>query len=201
MNNQNGQSLIELIVAVAIFGAASASLAFFILDSYSAGRLAKEITAADFLAQEGLEAARAIRDNNFSDLASGNHGLQISANRWVFQGTAEDISSELTAGTRQIIVEDISADTKKITSSVNWQFSPGRNEQTQLATYLTNWQRVPGCQGACVSCASFTNRGSCNNQSGCSWNNSLRQCQGACLSCDNFSGKKSCEKQAGCVWQ
>lgn len=141
MSNR-GQSLIELLVAVAIFGIASASLAFFILDSYSAGRLAKETTLADFLAQEGLEAVRSIRDNNFGDLTPGNHGLQILANRWVFQGTAEDIGADLTSGVRQITIENISADTKRITSSVNWQFGPNRPGQVQLATYLTNWRQA-----------------------------------------------------------
>lgn len=139
---QEGQSLIELIISMGIFVAVVSCLIFFILDSYISGRLALEITQANFLAEEGLEATQSIRDNNWQDLIAGNHGLVISSGHWVFQGTSEDISTQLNQGVRQILVEDIDANRKKITSQVSWQFSQGRTQEVRLATYLTNWQRV-----------------------------------------------------------
>jgi len=139
-NGVKGQSLIELIIAIGIFVFVISALVFLVLDSYISGRLAAEITKADFLAQEGLEAARSIRDNNWSDLTSGAHGLVISEGHWIFQGASEDISDQLNNGSR-IIEIDMDQNRKKVTSRVNWQFSQ-RTEEVSLVSYLTNWQII-----------------------------------------------------------
>lgn len=123
MNYERGQSLIELLVAIAVFVIVVGSLSFLILDSYVSGRLAQEMTIADYLAEEGLEAVQSIRDNNWLNFNTGEHGLAISGNNWVFQGNQEDISSQLRGGVRKIIIEDIGLDRKKVTSEVTWQFS------------------------------------------------------------------------------
>lgn len=136
-----GQSLIELIIAIGIFLIAIVGLVFLVLDSYISGRLASEITVANFLAEEGLEATRAIRDNAWNDLVPGNSGLVISGNNWVFQGTSEDINDQLRGGTRTIEVEDVSFDRKKVTSRVAWKFTEERIQEVKLITYLTNWQK------------------------------------------------------------
>ena len=136
-----GQSLIELIIAIGIFVFVTSALVFLILDSYISGRLATEITKADFLAQEGLEAVRSIRDNSWSDLTSGYHGLAISGGHWVFQGNSEDISDQLNNGSRMIEIENIDQYRKKVISRINWQFSQ-RMEEVSLVSYLTNWQII-----------------------------------------------------------
>lgn len=143
---EKGQSLLELILAMGIFVTVIAGLSFFVLDSYITGRLSYEISKADFLAQEGLEAARSIRDNNFNDLVAGSHGLTITLGRWTFQGTQEDVSSQLTQGIRQIQIENIDSDTRRVTSSVAWLFSEGRNQEVELVSYLTNWQKTSGVE-------------------------------------------------------
>jgi Tfp pilus assembly protein PilV len=136
-----GQSLVELILAIGIFVFVILSLVFLILDSYLSGRLALEINKANFLAQEGLEAVRSIRDNSWSDLISGSHGLAISGGHWIFQGNSEDISDQLNGGSRIIEIEDIDKYRKKVTSRINWQFQ-GRAEEVKLESYLTNWQII-----------------------------------------------------------
>lgn len=141
MDYKKGQSLIELLVAIGIFVIAVSSLAFLILDSFVSGRLASEITKANFLAEEGMEATKSIRDNSWNGLISGSHGLTISGNNWVFQGTSEDISDQLKGGTRAIKIEDIGLDRKKVTSQVTWQFTQARPQEIRLVTYLTNWAK------------------------------------------------------------
>lgn len=143
MNNQSGQSLIELLIAMAIFTMAVTGLSFLVIDSYASGRLAQEITAANFLAEEGLEAARSIRDHNWNGLAPGSYGLATSTeNTWIFQGSSEDLSSQLKDGaTRVITVEDLGSDRKKIVSTVFWKFSEDRPQEVSLVTYLTNWAK------------------------------------------------------------
>jgi len=137
-----GQSLIELIIAVALFAIVILGLFLLIFDSYNASHLALEITKADFLAEEGLEAARSIRDNNFLDLSAGSHGLVVSSGHWIFQGTNENLSSELNGGIRSILIEDVGTDRKKISSTVSWDFTENRPEEIKLISYLTNWQKV-----------------------------------------------------------
>jgi type II secretory pathway pseudopilin PulG len=146
MNNMNyklemGQTIIELLISVAIFVVVASGFSFFILDSYSSGRLAKEAIIGNFLAEEGLEAVRSIRDNSWDDLTNGEHGLALSGSNWIFSGSQENISGQLGNGTRKIIVEDAGSDRKKVTSQINWQFALGRPEEIRLVTYLTNWQK------------------------------------------------------------
>jgi hypothetical protein len=137
-----GQSVLELLIVIGIFVILVSGMAFFVLDSYAAGRLSREMTIANFLTEEGMEAVRSIRDNAWSNIVSGNHGLVLSGNHWVFQGTEENISLKLKNGTRKIIIEDIDSDRKKITSIVSWQFTETRPEELKLVSYLTNWQKT-----------------------------------------------------------
>jgi len=202
IRNQYGQSLVELLVAIGIFVIAVSSLAFFILDGYISGRLAEEITKANFLAEEGMEAVRSIRDNSWDGLTTGSHGLTISGNNWIFQGIQEDVGTQLKEGVRKIIVEDIDPDRKKVTSQINWQFTPARPQEIRLITYLTNWQKAPAayCSGICTPCSDFLDKRSCNSQQGCSWSGRFKICTGTCTSCDTFLDQTSCQTQSGCTW-
>jgi len=137
-----GQTLVELLIAMGIFVIIVSGFAFFVLDSYVSGHLAQEITIANFLSQEGIEATKSIRDHSWNNLASGSHGLIISGNTWVFQGIQEDLSSQLKGGIREIIVEDIDSDRKKVTSRVIWEFLPSRTQTSSMVTYFTNWEKT-----------------------------------------------------------
>jgi type II secretory pathway pseudopilin PulG len=141
-NKMKGQSLLELIVAIGIF--LILILVFFplFLDSFNSSRLSQEFLVANFLAQEGLEATRSLRDNNWQNLTSGNHGLSVSDGHFVFYGEEGDVSDQLREGKRQIQIEDIDNYRKRVTSTVSWQFSQGRREKVELVSYFTNWQKV-----------------------------------------------------------
>lgn len=88
-----------------------------------------------FLAQEGLEAARDIRDQNFSNLSNGTYGISVT-------GTASFLgSSDITDGiyTRTVTVSDVSTGIKKINSQVSWSgFS--RSQSVSLNTYLSHFK-------------------------------------------------------------
>ena len=141
MKKELGQSIIELLIAMGVFVIGVSVIVFLILDVYVADRSGRERMVATFLAKEGLEAARAIRDNDWYDLSVGNHGIAVSGNNWVFQDTpeAKDISDQLEGGIREIIVEEIDSARRKVTSRVNWDFSPLRSTQVELVSYLTRW--------------------------------------------------------------
>lgn len=193
-----GQSLIELILVMGIFVTVVAGLAFFVFDSFFTSRLSYDLITADFLAEEGIEAARSIRDSNFSNLTAGNHGLTISGGHWIFQGSEENLSSQLNGGKRVILIENdpVDPNIKKITSKINWQLIGGRPEEVKIDTYLTNWRAY--CSGTCTPCGSFRDRQSCQQQGGCRWQGN--RCQGTCTSCDSFLNQNSCQAQTGCQW-
>jgi len=197
-NLEHGQSLIELIIAIALFATVLLGLSLFIFDSYNASRLALDMTKADFLAEEGLEAAKSIRDNKFSDLSTGSHGLVISNGHWIFQDSEENLSSQLNGGKRVIEIEDDTLDQniKKITSIITWKFTENRSEEVKLITYLTNWRAY--CGESCTSCDSFGDPQSCQIQGGCRWQGN--RCRGNCTACNTFLNQNSCQAQAGCQW-
>lgn len=196
-----GQSLVELMVVMGIFIAFFTGLIFFVFDSFFIGRLSYDLVKANFLAEEGMEAVRSIRDNNFSHLLAGNHGLAISGGHWIFQGVEEGLNSQLNNGKRVILIEDIDSSRKKITSTVDWGFAGNRPEEVKLISYLTNWQKLSTyCTGTCTLCSSFTKQGACQNQTGCSWNKTNKLCTGNCTPCASFLDKNSCNKQVGCQW-
>lgn len=135
-----GQSLIELLIAMGVFVLAVSAITFLILDAYIADRAGHERTKASFLAEEGLEAAKSIRDNDWDDLTVGDHGLTISGSSWAFQGTEEDLSDQLKEGERKITIEGVDSNRKKVTSQVAWELTETRLQDVSLVTYLTDWR-------------------------------------------------------------
>ena len=137
--SSNGQSLLELMVAIGIFVLAVSAIMTLVFNVFISDKLGGDRMIAVFLAEEGLEAARAIRDDNWDNLTVGSHGLAFSGGNWAFQGTEDDVSNSLNQGTRAIDIEDINSNTKKITSQVNWLFSEERPQAISLVTRFVDW--------------------------------------------------------------
>lgn len=199
-----GQSLIEILVALAIFILIISVIFVLVSSSFLNNRQGQETLQALFLAQEGLEAVRSIRDNNWTDFVDGNYGLVIIADQWMLNGIEEDVSSQLNQGKRQIIIVDNGFDRKLITARISWEILPGRGNQVELFTVLTNWRKIssqPGtgtCQGKAVKCQDISEQLLCENQDGCLW--SLAYCDGHCQSCPSLL-LGLCLDQQGCYLQ
>lgn len=150
--NVSGISIIEFIISVAIFSIIASVITVLVLQGFSINRLGNEETKSSFLAQEGIEATTSIRNQSFSNLANGNYGVSRTAGYWQFLGTSDLIDNKYTRvvtvadGLRDIdnnLVEsggNIDVNTKKIISTVSWNFTPSRQNQTAYTVYLTNWQ-------------------------------------------------------------
>lgn len=95
------------------------------------------LSKAQFVANEGLEASRNIRDAAFANLTDGNHGLAIAGGNWTFSGTTDTVD----IFTRQVNISTIDANTKEVKVTLTWtpQFS-AVSTLTQTMR-LTNWQR------------------------------------------------------------
>jgi len=150
--NKFGFSLIEIIIAIAIFSIIIAGGLTGFIPILNQNRQSNEIIQANRLAEEGLEAVRSIRNRDFNLLSAGNKGVGISSNLWNFNGTSD------TAGkfTRQISITAANRDTNGILvatggttdpdtwlikSLVTWNYSVGQTKQFSLDTILTNWRK------------------------------------------------------------
>lgn len=146
----SGQSVVELIVAVAIFAMIAATSVTAILSSFSTTRLAQEETQASLLAVEGLEAVGSIRNQDWANLSNGNYGLSKSGNTWSLLGTSDTTGKYnrvvVVAEVRRDANRDISltgavdSETKQIAATVTWNFTPTRQNMVEMVSYLTNWQ-------------------------------------------------------------
>lgn len=155
MTQKIGFSVIEVILAAALFVILSVGAIVAVTQGGLSNRLGEEQAIATQYASEGIEAARSIKNQNFSNLInSAGTGIVRAGSVWSFSGSNNVFNS---AYTRVLTVSDTQRDvngnivasggtvdplTKKITSTVSWNASPTRNNSVILTTYLTNWRKA-----------------------------------------------------------
>lgn len=139
---QDGLSLVEAILAGSILALIVTALVGTFLYGQESTAFAGHRARAVFLAEEGLESVRNIRDDDFANLIDGIYGLTISDGQWEFLGS-QDISDIFT---RQIEISTVDSDTKQIITNVSWQQNPQRQGLVSLVTYFTNWAAEAGNQ-------------------------------------------------------
>lgn len=154
-SGDRGFGLIEVIVAVALIAVLSVVAVTTVVGSFSTNRLSQDETEATLLAQQGLEAAHSIKHKGWTspflatDCSSGC-GLTAGGSGWTWSGSNNvlgdytrvvTISSVQRDGSNTIVTSGGSddPDTKRITSTVTWDFSPSRSNSITLETYVTNY--------------------------------------------------------------
>lgn len=137
LNHCDGQSLMEALLAIAVFTLGMATLGVLVMDASVSERKSTERTQALVLAQEGIEAVRSLRDTAFGNLASGTHGLALSGSGWFFSGTSDTRDGF----TRTVQIGEGGPELRFVTSTVSWYFTPSASSTISLATVLTNWRR------------------------------------------------------------
>jgi len=136
---QKGFSVIELLIAIAIFVLFTASISVLMFSGEDLNRLNMKSYRALLYAQEGLEAVRTMRDGTWQNLSSGDHGLDLMENEWIFSGTSDVIDNTYR---RTITLTAINEDKYEVLSKINWFNNYGEEKEISLKTYLTNWQRA-----------------------------------------------------------
>ena len=174
---KKGQSVIEIIIAIAIFMIIAGSTVVSIVGSLSISRLAEEESQATYIASEGIEAVYSIRNKDWESLADGSYGLDATSGEWVFAGTSDiDPSGKFT---RQISISSVQRDinqdintgvtdteTKQVVSLVSWDFTSARTNSVEMTAYVTNWQtdmKVTSCNDYCLNID--YSAGTCRNNS------------------------------------
>ena len=135
MRSARGQILIEILVSFGLLIAGSLMLAGFAVNIRPLASHGPDEMRASFLAEEGLAAARAIRDRDFTLLADGAHGIALTNNQWSFTGPS-DAQDEFT---RQVTVTTIESRLKKITSTVT-----GPKSAVTFSTVLSDIRQDTG---------------------------------------------------------
>ncbi len=138
--NNRGFSIIEVILAGTVFSLIVTALVGAFIYGRESTMLSGARTRATSLAEEGLEAVRNIRDENFTNLTDGTYGLAVSGGQWTLIG-APDIVDGFT---REIIISTADASTKSIIVNVTWQQNQQRNGLIALMSYFTNWNHAGG---------------------------------------------------------
>lgn len=139
-----GFSLLELVIAIAIFAFGSFAMGAMLIDSNVSTNISIERTEALFYAKEGLEAVRSIRDNDWntiSALTDGNHGISISSSTWNFSGVADTLNTKFTR-TVYVTASSTASFVKNVAVTVDWPLLSGKLATTTLNTLVTNWINV-----------------------------------------------------------
>ena len=151
LQTKKGFGIIEIIIVIAVLAGAMFAFAQMAAISLKALREEKKSLEAVYLAQETIEAVRAVRDAGWADISSltagGDYYPQISGSAWVLNsgvGTVGEYS-------RKVVVDNVSRDanddienvynpanddtnTKKLIATVSWD-----SKSIILMTYITNF--------------------------------------------------------------
>ncbi len=155
--NKKGLSIIEVIIATSIFVILVSAIVPLYIGGYDTSIRDTSKLQADMLVQQGLEAVRSIRDQNFSNLTNGDHGLTRAGGYWAFNGTQDTVGKftrvvNVTDATRNAAcaLGGIKTDvyTKQVTVTVTWNYTTGSVGQESVKEYLANWMERGGCEEA-----------------------------------------------------
>lgn len=120
INKKSGFSLLEVVLAVAIFALSSFALSTMMIDSNISTKLSQERITAMLYAKGGIETAKKMRDISWSGLISTSTTFD---NKYL----------------RGITVTPDATSTKNVAVSVSWDLTTGRRATTTLYTILTKW--------------------------------------------------------------
>ncbi|MDD3646961.1 MAG: LamG domain-containing protein [Candidatus Dojkabacteria bacterium] len=154
---QEGQALVEVLIGMSMFALISSSISFLVVDSYNIEQQSSDIETATAFANEGFEAVRAIKEDNWSEILGNvdgdTHGLDDSSGNWMISGTENSYSKftrtirffdvyrdaggigSIVAQSDPAAVMDIH--TKRIGINISWE--KPRTNSLELFEYMSNW--------------------------------------------------------------
>jgi hypothetical protein len=154
-----GQGILEVIIAMAIFSLIVASMATMVLGGLSTLTQGGQQTEAEALAQEGIEAVRAVRNGDWDSLNCTTCVASVSGGEWILSSAS---SETIGIYSRTINISDVYRDgsndiaesgtldgyTKLVEVEVSWMIREGITNSVKRTEYLTNWWYLAG--GECL---------------------------------------------------
>jgi len=152
-HTQTGSLLVEVILVTFLFGIIATALISSVLTSLVSAKQGVEYVVATGYIQEGIEAVRSLRDQDWSLVTNGTHGLATESGTYAFDGFSDTLDG--TTYTRTITVEDVfrlgsirgdiapsgvlDTNTKKVTVNLMWDVLHGRTQNIDAVFYVYNW--------------------------------------------------------------
>jgi len=156
LKNKKAQSMMEIVIALALFVVLIAGAGSFLIGSFSFAMRSNDFVSAQFLAQEAVEAIKSIRDRDWNELVYSQSAIASTSGKWILsgQGTSEQIGKfnriisfeNVYRDLSYNIVSSSSPEANLDTSStllhvkVLWEIRPDVNDSVQYDIYLTNWR-------------------------------------------------------------
>ena len=153
MLKKSGFSIVEVVLAGAVFIVFAAALSGILLQSLESGRRNADLMAAIAYAEEGLELVRSIHQQGFASLQTVRDGRieRNGSGGWDFTDDQEDRFDQYE---RRMTIEytrrdsagqiaedgDLDARTLKVTSVVRWESALGQLETVEFSEYVTFWE-------------------------------------------------------------
>lgn len=139
--NQQGILLIELVLAIAVFG----MIALIVLSGFTYGRESTVISGDNSrgaqVANQAIEAVHNIAQASYANLSSYTDGtdyyLNTSGSQWSLSTSPTTINSIYTP---KVVFSAGPSNSRQATVTVTWRINSGRTGTAVATTYLTNWQ-------------------------------------------------------------
>ncbi len=150
-----GQSILEIVVALGIFVIIIAALTSLVLGSFTLLERSSQLTRAEGLVQEGVEAVRSIQDRAWNELIYSRSAVATSSNQWGLagEGTTEQVGSfsrtidflsvyrdsngNIVSATSSGAYLDVLS--KQVVVNISWEIREGASSTLARTTYFTNW--------------------------------------------------------------
>lgn len=128
-------SLIEVLLSISLFSIFVMMLVVtLVYGEENATFVGKRIRATQF-ANEGIEAVRSIKNQNFDALVDGNYGLSSASGKWELVPNQDSQDGF----TRVVTITTLSTTLKKIALFISWNQTAQRTGLIQMESYLSNW--------------------------------------------------------------
>jgi hypothetical protein len=129
--------LVEALLGIAVLGVFVSAVALTILGGQEGTIMGGDRTRATYLSVRGLEAARNVRNGNFSSLSAGTYGVSIAGGNLALSGT----QSSATGGyITRVTVSSLASDMWRVVAETKWKRGYARSGSVVLTTDLVNWR-------------------------------------------------------------
>ena len=128
--------IIEALLAISLLPIIITAIVGVTIYTRSSAQFLSQKAQGLFLAEEGLEVVRNMRDQNWNNLPDGTYGLVVSNNQWQLVNTNDTQA----IFTRQINISSLTAEEKHVTVEVRWSASQSRESAASLQTILSDWR-------------------------------------------------------------
>ncbi|MDQ5972429.1 MAG: hypothetical protein QG553_588, partial [Patescibacteria group bacterium] len=141
LRGSKGVLLVEILLAVAIFG----MISLIVLSAFIYGRESTAIggdnSRAAQVSNTAVEALKNIAQSSYANLNNYNNGttyyLNASGSQWAISSTPTTINSIFTPS---LVFGPGPNNSRQVTVTVSWQINSQRQGQVATTTYLSNWQ-------------------------------------------------------------